>query len=296
MKRISDMGILRGLLKFMGYVNSGNGKRGRNIDPTATVKNTYKVPQSRTKVNKGNKKNKSQQWYESNKDKYVRYRDPRTGKIGYIKKNDAQLTSKSGSYGDHGNIFQTWGKYLTSNERKVEKQIADYQKRKRQSNLRKTSQDKFQQKQYKKQVQSEQNSANTMNGGQLQEVIVTAKRPTRKTQTASRQNSHNTPTRKRPVRRVQREEQLPLLNNPNYVDDASTRGIRFIPQTPDNYYDIEGKTPSQQLMAAADARDKAYAALAQQMLDAPVVSNMDQPYNEFAAPDEYNRGKVGYWW
>lgn len=232
MKRISDMGILRGLLKFMGYVNSGNGKRGKNIDPTATVKNTYKVPQSRTKVN----------------------------------------------------------------ERKVEKQIADYQKRKRQSNLRKTSQDKFQQKQYKKQVQSEQNSANTMDGVQLQEVVVTAKRPTRKTQTTSRQNSYNTPTRKRPVRRVQREEQLPLLNNPNYVDDASTRGIRFIPQTPDDYYDIEGRTPSQQLMAAADARDKAYAALAQQMLDAPVVSNMDQPYNEFAAPDEYNRGKVGYWW
>lgn len=251
MKRISDMGILRGLLKFMGYVNSGNGKRGKNIDPTATVKNTYKVPQSRTKVNKGNKKNESQQWYENNKDK---------------------------------------------NERKVEKQIADYQKRKRQSNLRKTSQDKFQQKQYKKQVQSEQNSANTMDGVQLQEVVVTAKRPTRKTQTTSRQNSYNTPTRKRPVRRVQREEQLPLLNNPNYVDDASTRGIRFIPQTPDDYYDIEGRTPSQQLMAAADARDKAYAALAQQMLDAPVVSNMDQPYNEFAAPDEYNRGKVGYWW
>lgn len=232
MKRISDMGILRGLLKFMGYVNSGNGKRGKNIDPTATVKNTYKVPQSRTKVN----------------------------------------------------------------ERKVEKQIADYQKRKRQSNLRKTSQDKFQQKQYKKQVQSEQNSANTMDGVQLQEVVVTAKRPTRKTQTTSRQNSYNTPTRKRPVRRVQREEQLSLLNNPNYVDDASTRGIRFIPQTPDDYYDIGGRTPSQQLMAAADARDKAYAALAQQMLDAPVVSNMDQPYNEFAAPDEYNRGKVGYWW
>lgn len=294
MKRISDMGILRGLLKFMGYVNPGNGKRGKNIDSTATVRNTYKALQSNAKVNKGVRKSKSQQLYEKNKDKYVKYRDPGTGKIGYIKKNDAQLTSKSGSYGDHGNIFQTWGKYFTSNERKVEKQIQDYQKRKQQGNSKKTSQDKFQQKQYKKQVQSEQKPI-TADGGQLQEVVVTAKRPAKK-QVTSRQNSYNAPTRKRPVRRVGRKEELPLLNNPNYVDDASTRGIRFIPQTPDDYYDIEGRTPSQQLMAAADARDRAYAALAQQMLDAPTVSNADVPYNEFAAPDEYNRGKVGYWW
>lgn len=159
-----------------------------------------------------------------------------------------------------------------------------------------TSQNKFQQKQYKKSDQSKQNYAKTIDGSSLQKVVITAKRPTKKTQSTSRQNSYNVPTRKRPIRRVQREEQLPLLNNPNYVEDASTRGIRFIPQFPDDYYDAEGRTPSQQLMAAADARDKARAALVKQMLNVPVVSNMDQPYDEFAAPDEYNRGKVGYWW
>lgn len=58
--------------------------------------------------------------------KYIKYRDPRTGKIGYIRKNDAQLKSKSGSYGDHGNIFKTWWKYLTSNSNKIQKQTQNF--------------------------------------------------------------------------------------------------------------------------------------------------------------------------
>ena len=42
-------------------------------------------------------------------------------------------------------------------------------------------------------------------------------------------NSYNTPIRKKPIRRIEREEPLPLLNNPNYINDNDVRGIQFIP-------------------------------------------------------------------
>lgn len=282
--------------------------------------------------------------------KYVKYRDPRTGKIGYIRKNDAQLKSKSGSYGDHGNIFKTWWKYLTSNANKIQKQTqnfdtnayvkrknAQYGKRRntaielldfintggnknrgkkinptatvrstyqRPTQDIRTSQDRFQQSQYKKNTpvrkkQTVQRRQPITQDYQLDDVVITAKRPVKKTQstrTASISNSYNTPVRKRPIRRVEREEPLPLLNNPNYINDNDVRGIQFIPQNFDGYDDIQGRRQSQKIIDDRIEKDRAYAALAQQLLDAPIVSNMDTPYDEFAAPDEYNRGKIGYWW
>ena len=282
--------------------------------------------------------------------KYVKYRDPRTGKIGYIRKNDAQLKSKSGSYGDHGNIFKTWWKYLTSNANKIQKQTqnfdtnayvkrknAQYGKRRNtaielldfintggnknrgkkinptatvRSTYQRptqdviTSQDKCQQSQYKKNTpvrkkRTVQRQQPITQDYQLDDVVITAKRPIKKTQptrTASISNSYNTPVRKRSVRRVEREEPLPLLNNPNYINDNDVRGIQFIPQNFDGYDDIQGRRQSQKIIDDRIEKDRAYAALAQQLLDAPIVSNMDIPYNEFAAPDEYNRGKIGYWW
>lgn len=282
--------------------------------------------------------------------KYIKYRDPRTGKIGYIRKNDAQLKSKSGSYGDHGNIFKTWWKYLTSNSNKIQKQTQNfdtnaYVKRKnarygkrrntaielldfintggnknrgkkinptatvrstyqRPTQDVRTSQDRFQQSQYKKNTlvrkkQTVQRQQPITQDYQLDDVVITAKRPIKKTQpikTTSRSNSYNTPVRKRPVRRVEREEPLPLLNNPNYINDNDVRGIQFIPQNFDGYDDIQGRRQSQKIIDDRIEKDRAYAALAQQLLDAPIVSNMDTLYNEFATPDEYNRGKIGYWW
>lgn len=282
--------------------------------------------------------------------KYVKYRDPRTGKIGYIRKNDAQLKSKSGSYGDHGNIFKTWWKYLTSNANKIQKQTqnfntnayvkrknAQYGKRRntaielldfintggnknrgkkinptatvrstyqRPTQDVRTSQDRFQQSQYKKNTpvrkkQTVQRQQPITQDYQLDDVVITAKRPVKKTQptrTASGSNSYNTPVRKRPIRRVKREEPLPLLNNPNYINDNDVRGIQFIPQNFDGYDDIQGRRQSQKIIDDRIEKDRAYAALAQQLLDAPIVSNMDTLYNEFATPDEYNRGKIGYWW
>lgn len=282
--------------------------------------------------------------------KYIKYRDPRTGKIGYIRKNDAQLKSKSGSYGDHGNIFKTWWKYLTSNSNKIQKQTQNfdtnaYVKRKnarygkrrntaielldfintggnknrgkkinptatvrstyqRPTQDVRTSQDRFQQSQYKKNTpvrkkQTVQRQQPITQDYQLDDVIITAKRPVKKTQstrTTSGSNSYNTPVRKRPIRRVEREEPLPLLNNPNYINDNDVRGIQFIPQNFDGYDDIQGRRQSQKIIDDRIEKDRAYAALAQQLLDAPIVSNLDTPYNEFAAPDEYNRGKIGYWW
>ena len=282
--------------------------------------------------------------------KYVKYRDPRTGKIGYIRKNDAQLKSKSGSYGDHGNIFKTWWKYLTSNANKIQKQTqnfdtnayvkrknAQYGKRRntaielldfintggnknrgkkinptatvrgtyqRPTQDVRTSQDKFQQSQYKKNTpvrkkQTVQRQQPITQDYQLDDVVITAKRPVKKTQptrTASGSNSYNTQVRKRPIRRVEMKEPLPLLNNPNYINDNDVRGIQFIPQNFDGYDDIQGRRQSQKIIDDRIEKDRAYAALAQQLLDAPIVSNLDTPYNEFAAPDEYNRGKIGYWW
>lgn len=282
--------------------------------------------------------------------KYIKYRDPRTGKIGYIRKNDAQLKSKSGSYGDHGNIFKTWWKYLTSNSNKIQKQTQNfdtnaYVKRKntrygkrrntaielldfintggnknrgkkinptatvrstyqRPTQDVRTSQDRFQQSQYKKNTpvrkkQTVQRQQPITQDYQLDDVVITAKRPVKKTQstrTTSGSNSYNTPVRKRPIRRVEREEPLPLLNNPNYINDNDVRGIQFIPQNFDGYDDIQGRRQSQKIIDDRIEKDRAYAALAQQLLDAPIVSNLDTPYNEFAAPDEYNRGKIGYWW
>ena len=282
--------------------------------------------------------------------KYIKYRDPRTGKIGYIRKNDAQLKSKSGSYGDHGNIFKTWWKYLTSNSNKIQKQTqnfdtnayvkrknAQYGKRRntaiellnfintggnknrgkkinptatvrgtyqRPTQDVRTSQDRFQQSQYKKNTpvrkkQTVQRQQPITQDYQLDDVVITAKRPVKKTQptrTTSRSNSYNTPVRKRPIRRVKREEPLPLLNNPNYINDNDVRGIQFIPQNFDGYDDIQGRRQSQKIIDDRIEKDRAYAALAQQLLDAPIVSNMDTLYNEFAAQDEYNRGKIGYWW
>lgn len=282
--------------------------------------------------------------------KYIKYRDPRTGKIGYIRKNDAQLKSKSGSYGDHGNIFKTWWKYLTSNSNKIQKQTqnfdtnayvkrknAKYGKRRntavelldfintggnknrgkkinptatvrgtyqRPTRDVRTSQDRFQQSQYKKNTpvrkkQTVQRQQPITQDYQLDDVVITAKKPVKKTQstrTASISNSYNTPVRKRSVRRVEREEPLPLLNNPNYINDNDVRGIQFIPQNFDGYDDIQGRRQSQKIIDDRIEKDRAYAALAQQLLDAPIVSNMDTLYNELAAPDEYNRGKIGYWW
>ena len=221
--------------------------------------------------------------------KYIKYRDPRTGKIGYIRKNDAQLKSKSGSYGDHGNIFKTWWKYLTSNSNKIQKQTqnfdtnayvkrknAQYGKRRnsaielldfintggnknrgkkinptatvrgtyqRPTQDARTSQDRFQQSQYKKNTpvrkkQTVQRQQPITKDYQLDDVVITAKKPVKKTQstrTASISNSYNTPVRKRSVRRVEREEPLPLLNNPNYINDNDVRGIQFIPYNFDGY-------------------------------------------------------------
>ena len=274
--------------------------------------------------------------------KYIKYRDPRTGKIGYIRKNDAQLKSKSGSYGDHGNIFKTWWKYLTSNANKIRKQTqnfdtnayvkrknAQYGKRRntaielldfintggnknrgkkinptatvrgtyqRPTQDVRTSQDRFQQSQYKKNApvrkkQTVQRQQPITQDYQLDDVV-----KTQSTRTASISNSYNTPVRKKSVRRVERQEPLPLLNNPNYINDNDVRGIQFIPQNFDGYDDIQGRRQSQKIIDDRIEKDRAYAALAQQLLDAPIVSNMDTLYNEFVTPDEYNRGKIGYWW
>lgn len=248
--------------------------------------------------------------------KYVKYRDPRTGKIGYIRKNDAQLKSKSGSYGDHGNIFKTQWKYLTSNANKIRKQTQNfdtnaYVKRKnaQYGKRRNTTIEllDFINTGGNKNRGKKINPTATVRGTyqrptqdyQSDDVVITAKRPVKKTQptrTTSGSNSYNTPIRKKPIRRVEREEQLPLLNNPNYINDNDVRGIQFIPQNFDGYDDIQGRRQSQKIIDDRIEKDRAYAALAQQLLDAPIISNMDTLYNEFATPDEYNRGKIGYWW
>lgn len=234
--------------------------------------------------------------------KYIKYRDPRTGKIGYIRKNDAQLKSKSGSYGDHGNIFKTWWKYLTSNSNKIQKQTQNfdtnaYVKRKnaRYGKRRNTAIE----------LLDFINTGGNKNRGKkinpTATVRSTYQRPTQDVRTSQdrfqqSQYKKNTPVRKKPVRRVEREEPLPLLNNPNYINDNDVRGIQFIPQNFDGYDDIQGRRQSQKIIDDRIEKDRAYAALAQQLLDAPIVSNLDTPYNEFAVPDEYNRGKIGYWW
>lgn len=169
-----------------------------------------------------------------------------------------------------------------------------------------TSQDRFQQKQYKKQVQVKRSAqkrqqVKTNNNYQVPEVVVTAKRPAQKrptsnTNSSRRERTTNTSRRTYNTRQRNVEPELPLLNNPNYIDSDTASGIRFIPNNFDGYDDILGRKQSQQILDQADTNDKLHRLAANYMLeqagfDIPTISNLD----EFAAPDEYYHGKSGYW-
>lgn len=108
-----------------------------------------------------------------------------------------------------------------------------------------TSQDRFQQKQYKKQVQVKRSAqkrqqVKTNNNYQVPEVVVTAKRPAQKRSTSNtnssrRERTTNTSRRTYNTRQRNVEPELPLLNNPNYIDSDTASGIRFIPNNFDGY-------------------------------------------------------------
>lgn len=185
------------------------------------------------------------------------------------------------------------------------KNHANPPKRRVQSQSTKTSQDQFQQKQYKKQNQTKrpaqkQRQVKTTDGYQVPEFVVIAKKPAQKRSTnntnSSRRTRVFTPKHVSNTRQRNTEPDLPLLNNPNYIDDNATSGIRFIPSNFDGYDDIRGRKQSQQILDQADMNDRLHRQaanylLAQAGFDIPTISNLD----EFASPDEYYHGKSGYW-